>query len=114
MDFCHPRKAFSVDKKIAEQDIVFQINIEREPRQGIFTRLIQLIEHHKHINIRLGVEVAAHFGTVENNVLHVIAKLFAQARQVLGERLLFAPSQILETIPFHYFPSSALRAMMSR
>jgi len=94
LDFRHPRKAFSVDEEITEQDVVLQVNIQREPRQGIFTCLIQFVEYDKHINIRLGVEIAAHFRAVENDALHLIAELFAQARQVLGERLLLASSQI--------------------
>lgn len=75
---------------------------------------VVVLHHDKHINIRLGVEIAAHFGAVENDTPHLIAKLLAQARQILGKRLLLAPSQILETITLHHFPSNAARAITIR
>lgn len=44
---------------------------------------ISILHHHEHIQVRLGIPLAASARTVQDDVLHPIAKLLAQTGHVL-------------------------------
>lgn len=113
MHLRHPRKTCLRHDEITQQHIVFQIHIHAELGQRARARRICVFDDDQHINIRLGVEIAAHFRAVQNHALHLVAKLLAQAREIFRERASLAPSQIFQTAAFHLL-SNALRAITRR
>jgi hypothetical protein len=50
-DFRHPLETRLVNQKIAEQDVILEVDRQSKPRQYIFVRLIQLPKYNKQINI---------------------------------------------------------------
>ncbi len=75
--------------------------------------MIKLFQDHKQINVRFLIKIAAHFRSIQDDVLNLIAVLVTQARQVFCERLLLTQRQIIQAVTFHFI-SKVFRAITRR
>ena len=65
----------AIHKEIANQDIMFEVYVNAECRQGASSFGVESSRDHEYINVRFSVKIAAHFGSVQNHALNFITKL---------------------------------------
>lgn len=110
----HQLELFLVNNEIANQDIMFQIHIHTDSNYGSTSLQGEVTHNHTNINIRLGIEISAHFGTIENYAPDLVAKFGLEPIHIFGERCPFWGSEILERGALHAACLSVSRAITMR